>query len=185
MLLLLLCGCLKEPDSSLTTLEKDGTVTSVLVESFDASYYDEEELKQMILEESADYNRTTGKSAVSVEKVSVEDGIANVKMTYESAADFAAFNDCIFFDGTVQEALDAGYDLNLVLSSVKNAQETAGFSDISAMSDARVLITDSTEPVKLPGKALYISESATTDRKYRTVTREETSSEPVYIIYAS
>ena len=81
-------GCGSETEESRAELQKDGSVKSVISESFDKPDYDINELQQMVLEESASYNRSVGDSAVSVEKVSEKDGTASVKMTYRSAADY-------------------------------------------------------------------------------------------------
>ena len=155
-------GCGSETEESRAELQKDGSVKSVVTADFDKPDYDIEELKQMVLEESAAYNRSTGDGAISVEKVSEKNGTASVKMTYKSAADYAAFNDGIFFVGSPKEAEEEGYNLNRVLSGTKNPLETVGGADILAMADAKILITD---------------------KKYKTVTLKEESGEPAYIIY--
>ena len=89
-------GCGGEAEESRAELQKDGSVKSVISASFDKPDYDIDELQQMVLEESASYNRSVGDNAISVEKVSEKNGTASVKMTYKSAADYAAFNDGIF-----------------------------------------------------------------------------------------
>ena len=173
-------GCGSETEESRAELQKDGSVKSVISASFDKPDYDINELQQMVLEESASYNRSVGDSAVSVEK----DGTASVKMTYKSAADYAAFNDGIFFVGSPKEAEEEGYNLNKVLSSTRNPLETVGGADILAMDgDVRILITDMKDPVVLDGKAIYTSDNVQTDKKYKTVTLKEESGEPAYIIY--
>lgn len=177
-------GCGSETEESRAELQKDGSVKSVISESFDKPDYDINELQQMVLEESASYNRSVGDSAVSVEKVSEKDGTASVKMTYRSAADYAAFNDGIFFVGSPKEAEEEGYNLNKVLSSTRNPLETVGEADILDMDgDVRILITDMKDPVVLDGKAIYTSDNVQTDKKYKTVTLKEESGEPAYIIY--
>lgn len=176
-------GCGSETEESRAELQKDGSVKSVVTADFDKPDYDIEELKQMVLEESAAYNRSTGDGAISVEKVSEKNGTASVKMTYKSAADYAAFNDGIFFVGSPKEAEEEGYNLNRVLSGTKNPLETVGGADILAMDDAKILITDMKDPVVLDGKAVYTSDNVQTDKKYKTVTLKEESGEPAYIIY--
>ncbi len=177
-------GCGSEAEESRAELQKDGSVKSVISASFDKPDYDIDELQQMVLEESATYNRSVGDNAISVEKVSEKNGTASVKMTYKSAADYAAFNDGIFFVGSPKEAEEEGYNLNKVLSGTKNPLETVGGADILAMdSDVKILITDMKDPVVLDGKALYTSDNVQTDKKYKTVTLKEESGEPAYIIY--
>ena len=66
-----------EEESSVTIL-KDGKLKSLIVESFDKSYYDQDELQQKILREAADYNNEAGEGTVSVEKVAAQDGVVRV-----------------------------------------------------------------------------------------------------------
>ena len=138
---------------------KDGSIHMQIAESFDKPYYDKDELQQSILEEAASYNREMGSGNITVEKITVEENVAQVKMNYASAADYAAFNECIFFIGSAQEAVDAGFDLNTVLSGVKDELETIGMSDMLAMTDYRILITDCTDDITLDGKAAYVSDN--------------------------
>ena len=180
---LALTACNAVEGESSVSLLKDGAVKATIVEDFDKSYYDKDELQQMILEEVVSYNRQLGEDAVSVDKVSVENGVARVEMTYADSESYAAFNDGVFFLGPVSEAQKAGYDLNKVFISSSDQLVTAGMSDILEMSDAKILITDMKEPVVLDGKAVYVSSNVETDKKCKTVSFDETSDEMAYIIY--
>lgn len=148
------------------TVQKDGSILSHIVESFEQGYYDSEELQQTILMEAADYNKTAGNGRVSVEKVEVDGGVATVRMTYQAAEDYAVFNHMVFFVGSTEDA-EGEYELNVVLSGTKDANDTVGRADILAMKDYKLLITDAQEPVFLNGKAEYISDNVTvsSDRK--------------------
>ena len=161
LLLLTACGSLGNgTDETRISLNKDGSIHSYITESFDKEYYLQEELQQMILSEAASYNRNTGESRITVEKVEVTEQIATVEMTYTTSEDYSAFNDGIFFVGSPAGAAEAGYDLNVVLSSVENPNETIGESDILAMGDVTLLITDVPERVEFFGKAVYADDHA-------------------------
>ena len=56
-------------------------------------------------------------------------------------------------------------------------------SDILAMTEMRLLITDRKEPVTLSGKAAYISDNVTMDKKLKTAFFEEESGELAYILF--
>lgn len=168
---------------SVVSLLKDGGVTSYIEESFNKSYYDEEGLRQRILTDTASYNRETGAAAISVEKVSVGNGKVTVEMTYAKASDYAEFNNGEFFVGTPEEAAEAGYQLNVVLTGVKDEQETVGMSDILAMEKAKLLITDRIETVHLNGKAVYKSEGVTVTKDQKTVIIKEEPEEVAIIIF--
>ena len=54
---LALTACNAVEGESSVSLLKDGAVKATIVEDFDKSYYDKDELQQMILEEVVSYNR--------------------------------------------------------------------------------------------------------------------------------
>lgn len=178
------CGS-EEGESSAAAISftKEGKVRAELKESFEQSYYDKDELEQTILTEVAEYNRTAGNDSITVEKVEVADGMAEVAMTYEGAKDYASFNQVVFFAGSPAEAESAGYDLNVVLSSVKNANETIGKSDILAMKDVTILITDEREAIALSSKALYVSSNVALSQNARELRMAGEDKELAYIIY--
>lgn len=180
-----LCGCTLEnsEEGNSVFLAKDGTVTCQIVEKFDKPYYDAEEMKQMILSEVAEYNIGVGGSNVSVEKVMVEEGLATVVMKFATAGDYADFHGNTFFVGTAKEAQEAGYDLNVVLSSTEDELETIGMSDMLAMEEYRILITDMKEPVTLNGKAAYVSDNTIYSTNLKTVVFGGEADETAYVMY--
>lgn len=183
--ILLITSCSMGEEESEVTILKDGTIDSRIVDSFEKSYYSQEELQQKILLEAATYNRLAGEGAVSVEKVAVEDGLAKVKMTYASASDYAEFNDGVFFVGSIEEAQKAGYNLNKVLVSTEDNLATVGMSDILAMTDMQILITDMKDPVRLSGKAAYVSSNVSVGSQMKSVSFKEESEEMSYVIFGS
>lgn len=166
MLFVSACANGKGEDFTSITVQKDGTILSYIVESFEQDYYDSEELQQAILTEAANYNKTAGNGKINVEKIDVDGGVATVRMIYQEAGDYAGFNHIIFFVGNTEKAGE-NYELNVVLSGTKDANDTVGRADILAMTDYKLLITDVQEPVFLDGKAEYVSDNVTVsnDRK--------------------
>lgn len=166
MLFVSACANGKGEDFTSITVQKDGTILSYIVESFEQDYYDSEELQQAILTEAANYNKTAGNGKINVEKINVDGGVATVRMIYQEAGDYAGFNHIIFFVGNTEKAGE-NYELNVVLSGTKDANDTVGRADILAMTDYKLLITDVQEPVFLDGKAEYVSDNVTVsnDRK--------------------
>lgn len=164
----LMTACAKDSSGEVSSvsIQKDGTILSNIVEEFGQSYYDKEELQQAILMEAADYNKTAGNGKINVEKINVDDGVATVRMTYQNAGDYAGFNHVIFFAGSASDA-QTDYELNVVLSGVKDTNDTLAKADILAMEGYKLLITDVQEPVFLDGRAEYVSDNITAsdDRK--------------------
>ena len=180
-----LTGCAgpgQKTSETAVSVSKNGTIQSYISETFEQNYYDKDEMQQMILSEVASYNRQAGNANISVEKVEVKDAQAIVQMSYASAKDYAEFNQVTFFLGTPEEAQMEDYDLNTVLSNVKNPQETIGEGDILAMKDARILITDTAENIDLYGKVLYASDNVTVSDNRKSFMILPDSDKMAYII---
>lgn len=177
------CSGSEKEDVTTVTLEKDGTVQSHISESFEQPYYEKDGLQQVILSEAAAYNRQVGQNHITVEKVEMSGERVTVEMTYTEAKDYADFNQVIFFVGTPAQAEAAGYELNVVLSGVKDTQETVGKADILAMKDVRLLITDIPETVLLNGKAMYSDEKTVVSEDRKSCVRREEAEGPAYIIF--
>ena len=104
-------------------------------------------------------------------------------MTYAKAADYASFNQVVFFQGTASEAEAAGFDLNVVLCGVKDGNETVGKSDILAMKGVNLVITDEQEGIELNGKALYVSDNVTVSQNAGELRMAGEEKELIYVIY--
>ena len=165
------------------TMQKDGGVSIRLVESFDKPYYDAEELRQSILTKVASYNRNVGSGNISVEKIEVENQIAEVIMSYETAEDYARFNKEVYFVGSATKAQEAGYDLNTVLSGAEDTTETIGMSDMLNMEDYQILITDSKIPIIINGKAEYLSDNVSVSKNKKVITVAADSDALAYIMF--
>lgn len=165
------------------TVSKDGSVSIQIIESFDKPYYDEEDLRESILTKVASYNRSVGSGNISVEKIEVNEQSAKVLMSYLSSEDYAQFNKTVFFIGSPEEAEEAGYDLNTVLSGATDSMETIGMSDMLNMSDYRILITDSKIPITIDGKVEYLSNNVTVSNNKKTITLMADATEIAYVMY--
>lgn len=168
---------------SILTIEKDGKVRADIVEDFGEGYYDKEELQQTILEQAATYNRNAGTGSITVEKVEAGEDMVTVQMTYAKVQDYAAFNHAAFFVGTAKEASEAGYDLNVVLSGVKNETETVGESDILGMEGCALLITNINDGITINGKALYVSDNVIVSPGAKTIWYSGDENGLAYVIY--
>lgn len=94
----------KEKETTTLTLQEDGSIAHTIVESFDLSYYDADELSAMANQKIGDYE-----GSVVCESVETKDDKVIVKMTYGTGEDYTGFNNREFFGGTVEEANAKGY----------------------------------------------------------------------------
>ncbi len=153
------CGSKLDVEESTVYVDKDGSVISVDIESFEKDYYDESELKDYVKEEVEDYTSENGKKSVSLEDVSVDDSTATLKLKYASADDYTNFNGIELYTGTVVKAMAAGYDFNVDFVSVRDGSVTgtATRDEILENDDYKVAIIKANTDVKVDGTILYVS----------------------------
>lgn len=133
------------------SVNKDGTIESRIVEEFEAAYYDVSALQAMIEEAAADYSRETAAAEVSLKGCKVVDNKVNVEITYNDCNAYAGFNGETFFAGTIQDAYEAGYDLNVTLKAVssKDGAQTVSKQELLGMGDSHIVIFE--RPVQEDG----------------------------------
>ncbi|HKM21871.1 MAG TPA: hypothetical protein VJZ01_07495 [Lachnospiraceae bacterium] len=167
MILLIACavifclgGCAeKEPDIETTTVfvQKNGKVTDAIVESFEQGYYSALELQSMLDEEVAAYNAEVGQEdAAVVSRFDVSSGVAKVFVDFKTGQDYADFNQAQFFLGSINEAYEAGIDLDVVMKSTEG-EETLSKEDLLEKGKYKILIIDNPVNVVLYKKILYTS----------------------------
>lgn len=155
-----LAGCgSSESAVTATTIEvkKDGSVIHTIVEDFSEDYYDLEALEREIQDACDTYNASAGEGSVTVGEAVVEDGVLTVRMTYQNAAAYAGFNKQALFSGTVKDAYNAGYDLDVTLYSIQDDGETIGKDDLLNMGEQHIVILREAVDVRVWDKVLYVS----------------------------
>ena len=110
------CGADKDRETRLS-LDKEGVVVSTIYESFDQDYYDISELSDMATEEISYYNSEYISPRITLDETTRIENEPYVKlvMTFDSSQDYSHFNQELLFFGTVQDAVDNGYELSASL----------------------------------------------------------------------
>lgn len=186
LLLGLLTGCADhatETEQTTMTIAKDRSVTLIIVEDFTQDYYSQSELQEMILKEAAAYNNSHGADDISVEKVEVKDQKATVVMQFATPQAYAAYNNQIFFCGTVEEAVQAGYAMDVPLLQLGEVTRQIGRDELMTMADSKLIIAEESQQIRLPGEVQYASEGVIVSGKGRTVMLPEEQEGMAYIIY--
>ena len=161
------CGSVKVPESlqaSAVSVDKKGEVTAYIMETFDKSYYDLDELTEMVTKEIEDFNtshknRGDGEAA-SVVSVSLTGDVlkkAVVVLWFKNAASYRDYMGLSLFYGTVAEALTAGYDLSTEMVSVKAGST---LNNLNEKGENRILIVEDNVRVYGPAKPLYMNQGA-------------------------
>lgn len=176
--------------SAVIELQKDGSVVETITEEFTKNYYNEENLKNMLLSEVADYNNGSENGNLSVERFENKDGKLMVQLKYPSTDAYTdyntnQYNDSTIFCGTVAEAYDAGYSFDISMTDSKG-EETIGKEELLGMGENRMLITKVPVRVKLPGKIMYAGENIIVESRNQAIMQADENGEALgtyYIVF--
>ena len=185
------CGKSLEADRDTVYVQKKGSVTSAAIADFDKDYYDEEELKKYVDERVADYQEQHGEDSVSIDKFSVEEGVAKLYINYKGYEEYQDFNEVTLFSGTVPQALAEGFDFNTEFTEIKGGEAAGTVSkDKITDTDAKVIILSEKVDVKVDGMIQYVSSQYTTIKAKDTVSiqlpedaADGEESTLVYVVY--
>lgn len=151
--LLGLAGCKKgdsqtidqvEIKENTTLLYADGTVQSVIVETFDKDYYKKDELKNYVDKSIQSYSKTAGNDAVKLDSLDVKDKSASAKFSYKDISAYATFNSIEAEILTKEQALQDERISSTVYSIEK--EETVDLQTALEEKDYKILV------IHLPGE---------------------------------
>lgn len=149
---------------STLTLTEDGQVICEEVTSFEDDAYSKGALKSYMKEEIKAYTSENGANSVKLDKVKVKNGEAYAKVTYASAEDYSHFTSLGLYVGTIEEALEQGFDFSDAFVSVTDGVKGASVEplDITSQKDLKIAVVKENINVTVDGKILYVSDSCTT-----------------------
>lgn len=158
------CGEAKLPDiieTPTVSFTKEGEVLVWLVGEFDKNYYELGGLNAMAAEEVAKYCSAKGRNAAAVDEAQALHGGSKVVLPYrfdgwESCGEF--LGNQIFF-GTVAEAIQKGYDMDVVMRSV-DGDVLLTETQLRQAGDRYLVITDMAANIYCPRKVTHISNNA-------------------------
>ncbi len=155
--LLSACGSGKEASATTFELNKDGSITHTIIETV-GEEADENTVRSFIEQLVADYSAAKEEAPVRIDSVRKEpDGIFRVQMTYQSIEDYARFNGVKAFNGSMADALSAGFDFSK-LCLADSGLAVSGYTLPAEYPDFSVLILQEAMDVRLPFKAILASE---------------------------
>ncbi len=145
------------------SIGEDGTITQIIQETLDASYYNAAELQNMITSEVAEYNKEHGENAVLVENYTVEGNAVTLEMVYAASDHYAKFNNVEFYYGSMINAQLDGYLFDASYKKVKDGivkGSAVSGSEVLKEMDEKVLIVRAPLEVQVPGSVLFTSINA-------------------------
>ena len=161
-----LAGCGEMEDGVQVTnlqVDKNGRVTSNIVEDFDKDFYAIDALQEMVQAEIDDYNRThpDAVALADLKPYGEEEEKVLVSVQFATCEDYEAFNGAELFYGTVEQAQTAGFSLDVELVSASDGTKKIGEADILGMKDMHILIVRQSAQVSqvvVPEKVQYMTE---------------------------
>lgn len=187
-MLLVACGAKLDVQENTIALQRNGKILEAAVESFDQSYYDQEELNTYVQNAVDDYTAEHGKKSVSVTDSKVEEKKAYLTLQYENAETFSDFTGIECFNGSIVEAQSAGYDFDLDFYPVTDGKadtKTVKGSTLLDDDDLKVLIVKENSDLIVPGKIAYVSTEGTevASEKQVNVTQKEQDTDEAVLVY--
>ena len=182
------CGAKLDVQENTIALQRNGKILEAAVESFDQSYYDQEELNTYVQNVVDDYTAEHGKKSVSVTDSKVEEKKAYLTLQYENAETFSDFTGIECFNGSIVEAQSAGYDFDLDFYPVTDGKadtKTVKGSTLLDVDDLKVLIVKENSDLIVPGKIAYVSTEGTevASEKQVNVTQKEQDTDEAVLVY--
>lgn len=187
-MLMAACGTKLDVQENTIALQRNGKILEAAVETFDQSYYKEDELNSYIQNAVDDYTAEHGKKSVSVTESKVEEKKAYLTLQYENAETFQDFSGIECFSGSIVEAQSAGYDFEQDFYPVtdgKADKKTVRGSSLLEDDELKVLIVKENSDLIVPGKIAYVSTEGTevTSEKQVNVTQKQQDTDESVLVY--
>lgn len=142
-------------DESTLVLSKKGTVEQTIVESFDKPYYDINELKLEYENAVNDYNKSH-EDSISLNDLKNINGNVYVELNYSTCDAYELFQNEELFVGTINDAYDNGYSMDVTLQGVKD-KDIISKKELMDMKDMNIVIVSEPVLIKTFSNIAYIS----------------------------
>lgn len=176
---ILMCMCLtgcsrfEEPITE-TTLQvsKGGAVVETIVEMFDKDYYNVDELKGEISDAIMQYPGAA--DSIKFDDIHTEDNNVYVTLEFASLKDYEQFQKKEAFYGSINDAYDAGYSMDVTLKGIKEGDKISK-AELMQMSDEKIIIVSEPVCLRTPYKIAYVSANVEViDSKCARISNEST-----------
>ncbi len=164
LLCMCMCACTEQKPENIGTttvyVRDDGSITATFVEDFSQPQYDMTELQTMTETEITEYNSLNGEGTVTMTFFEVEGNIAKMQLDFVNDTAYSDFIGEDLFVGTIAEALDAGYVLDVSLTNPNNSEEFIGEHELLTMQESNIVIVENAVRVRTESKMTYMSSDA-------------------------
>ena len=177
----LLSGCSQkfEPTESTIFVTSKGLVQSAVIESFDKSYYDFDELYKTVENEVKAYCLDKNEEAVTISSLVEENDSVALLMDYQTVEDYVEFNETLLFSGTFSEAAAAGYLPEELYDMEGNSIEV----DLEGLGALNVIVTEESVCLQTSSNIKYVSDNVTILDKKLAKAMEAGKTHPAFVFY--
>ena len=178
----LLSGCSQkfEPTESTIFVTSKGLVQSAVIESFDKSYYDFDELYKTVENEVKAYCLDKNEEAVTISSLVEENDSVALLMDYQTVEDYVEFNETLLFSGTFSEAAAAGYLPEELYDMEGNSVEV----DLESLGALNVIVTEESVCLQTSSNIKYVSDNVTILDKKMAKAMEAGKTHPAFVLHA-
>ena len=158
-MMMLMPGCYDEEGNyaeTTITVEKKGRVRESIVDTFDKDYYSIDELKAEFTDSVAEYNEAIGGEEIKLRKIELKESKVYVDLDFTGPSDYENFVGEKLFVGTIGDAYDNGYTMDVVLKGVEKGDKIDKIK-IMGMSDRNIIIMSEHARIKTFKDIAYVS----------------------------
>ncbi len=145
-----------DADETTITVSKKGRVSERIVENFSKDYYDIEELKGEFSRSVSDYNNTIGDDEITLKNIELKESKVYVDLDFKGPSDYEKFVGETLFIGTISDAYDEGYSMDVTLKGTANGNKI-GKVEIMGMKDKNIVILSEHVRVRTFDDIEYVS----------------------------
>lgn len=182
-----------EPGQNAIYIKDDGTITYGACETFKEKYYNEDQLKNNIEKEIADFNESTASvaDAAELDDFDVKDEVATCTIDFITVYDFLAYmltynnlGDENFYIGPISENENA--KIKGKFKKVNSEDNTLSRDTVKAKFikklNKKILIVKGAYQVQVDGDILYVSDNCTMNED-GVVTTDAKKNKKSYVVY--
>ena len=156
---LALTGCSQEEENyeeTVLSVQTRGKVSENIVESFDKDYYTIGELEGEFTSAISEYNDSIGGEEIRLKKIELKDKKVYVDLDFTGPSDYESFVGETLFVGTVSDAYDNGYSLDVTLKGVEKGDKI-GKIQLMGMMDKPIVILSEHVRINVFKDIAYVS----------------------------
>jgi len=144
-------------DESTLSIDKKGRVSERTVASFAKDYYDIAELEGEFNTAISEYNTSSGRdNSIELKDIQLKNQNVYVTVDFASTNDYEQLQKETLFLGTINEAYDSGYTMDVTLKGTVEGNKI-GKVEIMGMTDKHIIIMSEPIKIKTYQDIIYVS----------------------------